>query len=416
MDQTLILSGNDDVTARDLQILVINSGSSSLKFSVLEVQSESVLASGIAERLGTTEALLKFSDAGGKKIQEPFPGADHRAALRRVVDYLRGSLPNDVDAVGHRIVHGGEFFRDAVIVDDEVVKRIEELSDLAPLHNPPGAQGIRLVSELFPGKPQVAVFDTAFHQTLLPHAFHYAIPERFYSRYRIRRYGFHGTSNQYVVKELARRLERPVTELQLLTAHLGNGCSATAVKQGRSVDTTMGLTPLEGLVMGTRSGDVDPSLHLFLQDREGLKLGEITDLLTRESGLLGVSGVSHDMRSILQAADAGDARAKLAVDLFCYRLARALLGLAAGLERIDGLIFTGGIGENSAVIRVRVLTHLQVLRPEINEQWNEVHGRGNDGRITNEPGLACFVIPTNEELMIARQTAALVERQQRNDK
>jgi acetate kinase len=405
------------VTARDLQILVINTGSSSLKFSVLEVQSESVLASGIAERLGTTEALLKFNDIGAKTIHEPLPGADHRAALRRVVDHLRASLSNDVDAVGHRIVHGGEYFRDAAIIDDGVVKRIEELSGLAPLHNPAGAQGIRLASELFPSKPQVAVFDTAFHQTLPPHAFHYAIPARFYSKYRIRRYGFHGTSNQYVTQELARRLERPVTELQLLTAHLGNGCSATAVKQGRSVDTTMGLTPLEGLVMGTRSGDVDPSLHLFLQDREGLKLQEITDLLTRESGLLGVSEVSHDMRSILEAADAGNARAKLAVDLFCYRLARALLGLAAGLDRIDGLIFTGGIGENSAIVRSRVLTHLKILRPEINERWNEVHGRGNNGRITNETGLACFVVPTNEELMIARQTAALVlTRQSRNDK
>jgi acetate kinase len=403
------LSGNADVTARGLQILVINSGSSSLKFSVLEVQSESVLASGIAERLGTPEAVLKFSDSVGKKMEESLPGADHRAALRRVVDRLLTSLPNEVDAVGHRIVHGGEYFRDAVIVDDEVVKRIEELSDLAPLHNPAGAQGIHLARELFSGKPQVAVFDTAFHQTLPPHAFHYAIPERFYSKYRIRRYGFHGTSNQYVTQELARRLERPATELQLLIAHLGNGCSATAVNQGRSVDTTMGLTPLEGVVMGTRSGDVDPSLHLFLQDREGLNLGEITDMLTRESGLLGVSGVSHDMRSVLQAADDGNARAKLAVDLFCYRLARALLGLTAGLERIDGLIFTGGIGENSAAIRASALTHLRVLRPELNEEWNEMHGQGNNGRITSETGLACFVIPTNEELMIARQTAALVQ-------
>jgi acetate kinase len=312
--------------------------------------------------------------------------------------------------VGHRIVHGGEYFRDAVIIDDEVVKRIEESSDLAPLHNPPGAQGIRVASELFPDKPQVAVFDTAFHQTLPPHAFHYAIPPKFYSRYRIRRYGFHGTSTQYVTQELARRLGRPLGELQLLTAHLGNGCSATAVKQGKSVDTTMGLTPLEGLVMGTRSGDVDPSLHLFLQEREGLNLREITDLLTRESGLLGVSGVSQDMRSILQAIDAGNARAKLAVDVFCYRLARALLGLAAGLDRIDGLIFTGGIGENSAVIRARVLQHLQILRPAINQGWNKQHGRGNNGRITEETGLSCFVIPTNEELMIARQTAALVLR------
>jgi len=291
-----------------------------------------------------------------------------------------------------------------------VVERIEELSELAPLHNPPGAQGIRVAWELFPDKPQVAVFDTAFHQTLPPHAFHYAIPPKFYSRFRVRRYGFHGTSTQYVTQELARRLGRPLDELQLLTAHLGNGCSATAVKQGKSVDTTMGLTPLEGVVMGTRSGDVDPSLHLFLQEREGLNLKEITDLLTRESGLLGVSGVSQDMRSILQAIDSGNVRAQLAVDVFCYRLARALLGLAAGLERIDGLIFTGGIGENSATIRARVLQHLQILRPVINQRWNEQHGRGNDGRITEETGLSCFVIPTNEELMIARQTAALVLR------
>jgi acetate kinase len=403
------------VTNSRLKILVINSGSSSLKFSVLEVQSDSVLASGIAERLGTREASLKFSGSDGKKIEESIVNADHRAALRRAIDHIRTLVPNGVDALGHRIVHGGEYFRDAVLVDDEVVKRIEELSELAPLHNPPGAQGIRVASELFPDKPQVAVFDTAFHQTLPPHAFHYAIPSKFYTQYRIRRYGFHGTSNQYVTQELARRLDRPLSELQLLTAHLGNGCSATAVKQGRSVDTTMGLTPLEGLVMGTRSGDVDPSLHLFLQEREGLELPDIIDLLTKESGLLGVSGVSQDMRSILQAVDAGNVRAELAVDLFCYRLARALLGLAAGLERVDGLIFTGGIGENSAVIRARVLKQLQILRPKINERWNEHHGRENDGRITEETGLACFVIPTNEELMIARQTAALVLRHQKRN-
>ena len=393
-------------------ILVINSGSSSLKFSLLDVQSELVIANGIAERLGTKEASLNFSANGAEKIAEPLPNADHRAALRRVVDHILALVPHEVDALGHRIVHGGEYFRDAAMVDDKVIKRIEELSDLAPLHNPPGAQGIRLASELFPHKPQVAVFDTAFHQTLLPHAFHYAIPPEFYSKYRVRRYGFHGTSNQYVTQELARRLSRPLTELQVLTAHLGNGCSATAVKQGKSVDTTMGLTPLEGVVMGTRSGDVDPSLHLFLQEQEGLSLKEITDILTRKSGLLGVSGVSQDMRSILQAIDSGNDRARLAVDLFCYRLARALLGLAAGLERIDGLIFTGGIGENSAIIRARTLKHLQILRPQINETWNEQHGRERNGRITEETGLACFVVPTNEELMIARQTAALALRLQ----
>jgi acetate kinase len=395
------------VTTGGRYILVINSGSSSLKFSLLDVKPEAVIASGIAERLGTAEAFLKFSAKSSENICEQLPNADHRAALRRVIDRLSSLAASEVDAIGHRIVHGGEYFRDAVLIDDEVLKRIEALSDLAPLHNPPGAQGIRVASELFPNKPQVAVFDTAFHQTLPPHAFHYAIPAEFYAKYRVRRYGFHGTSNQYVTSELARRLSRPIEELQIITAHLGNGCSATAVKGGKSVDTTMGLTPLEGLMMGTRSGDVDPSLHLFLQQKMSVSLEEVTDLLTRKSGLLGVSGVSHDMRSVIGAIESGNDQARLALDLFCYRLARAILGLAAGLERIDALIFTGGIGENSSVVRSKTLQHLATLHPEIDQGWNERNGQDSNGRITKGAGLACFVIPTNEELMIARQTAAL---------
>jgi acetate kinase len=399
--------------------MVINSGSSSLKFSLFDVHSESVVATGIAERLGTAEATLKFSSSDSEKREESIPAADHRSALRRVINHLSSGEIKEVDAFGHRIVHGGEYFRKPVLIDDEVLKRIEALSDLAPLHNPPGAQGIRVAFELFPNKPQVAVFDTAFHQTLPPHAFHYAIPAEFYAQYHIRRYGFHGTSHQYVSSELARRLGQPIEELQMITAHLGNGCSATAVKQGKSVDTTMGLTPLEGLVMGTRSGDVDPSLHLFLHQKRSLSLEEITDLLTRKSGLLGVSGVSHDVRSIVEAIKLGNDRARLALDLFCYRLARAILGLAAGLERIDALIFTGGIGENSVLVRSKTLEHLAILHPEVNQGWNERNGQDSNGRITQETGLACFVIPTNEELMIARQTAALALRGQNwmtNDK
>ena len=395
------------VTTGKHYILVINSGSSSLKFSLLDVKSEAVIASGIAERLGTAEAFLKLSAKSSQNIREQLPNADHRAALHRVIDHLPTLAASEVDAIGHRIVHGGELFRDAVLVNDAVLNQIEALSDLAPLHNPPGAQGIRVASELFPNKPQVAVFDTAFHQTLPPHAFHYAIPAEFYAKYRARRYGFHGTSHQYVTSELARRLSRPIEELQIIAAHLGNGCSATAVKQGKSVDTTMGLTPLEGLVMGTRSGDVDPSLHLFLQQKMSLNLEEVTDLLTRKSGLLGVSGVSHDMRSVVEAIESGNHQARLALDLFCYRLARAILGLAAGLERIDALIFTGGIGENSSVVRSKTLQHLAILHPEIDQGWNERNGQDSNGRITKGAGLACFVIPTNEELMIARQTAAL---------
>jgi acetate kinase len=396
-------------------VMVINSGSSSLKFSLFDVGSESAVANGIAERLGTPEAALRFNANASRKIEEPIPAADHRCALRRVIDHLSASAMKEVDAFGHRIVHGGEYFREAVLIDDEVLRRIEALSDLAPLHNPAGAQGIRVASELFPNKPQVAVFDTAFHQTLPPHAFHYAIPAEFYANYRVRRYGFHGTSNQYVTSELARRLGRPIEELQIIAAHLGNGCSATAVKQGKSVDTTMGLTPLEGLVMGTRSGDVDPSLHLFLQQKKSLSLEEVMDLLTRKSGLLGVSGVSHDMRSVVEAVELGNHQARLALDLFCYRLARAILGLAAGLERVDALIFTGGIGENSAIVRSKTLEHLAILHPEIDQAWNERNGQDSNGRITKENGLACFVIPTNEELMIARQTAALALRGQSGD-
>jgi acetate kinase len=386
-------------------ILVVNCGSSSLKFSILDPGTERELASGIAERLLTEGARLKMVDLDGVSHNQVFPGLDHRDALMRIIDLLGSGL--EIKAIGHRIVHGGEDFRQPVLVTEHVLRRIEELGELAPLHNPAGAQGIRLATELFPDKQQVAVFDTAFHQTLPAHAFHYAIPYEYYEKYRIRRYGFHGTSHHYVVLQAAKRLGKPIGETQFLSAHLGNGCSAAAVRYGQSMDTSMGLTPQEGLVMGTRSGDVDPNLHLFLQEKEHHLLKEITDILTRQSGLLGVSGVSHDMRSVIAAAAEGNKRARLAVDLFCYRLARSVLGLAAALSSIDALIFTGGIGENGAAIRAQVLTHLTILHPELDQKLNETHGKGADGRITGLSGLLCLVIPTNEELMIARETALL---------
>jgi acetate kinase len=288
-----------------------------------------------------------------------------------------------------------------------VVQKIEELAELAPLHNPAGAQGIRIAIELFPDKKQVVVFDTSFHQTLPAHAFHYAIPYEYYEKYRIRRYGFHGTSHHFVALEAAKRIGKPIEETQFLSAHLGNGCSAAAIRYGQSMDTSMGFTPQEGLVMGTRSGDVDPNLHFFLQEKEHQQLQEITETLTRKSGLLGVSGVSQDMRTVIDAANAGNKRAGLAVDLFCYRLARSVLGLAAALSSIDALIFTGGIGENSAVVRAQTLTHLAILHPELDEKLNDAHGKGADGRITGASGLLCLIVPTNEELMIARETALL---------
>jgi acetate kinase len=396
------------MSTRPSPILVINNGSSSLKFSVIDPKSERVLSSGLGERIGTEQGLLKLTDLEEVKHEEHLALADHRSALLRVIEILSQRGRFDCQAIGHRVVHGGEYFREPELITETVIKRIEELSGLAPLHNPAHVLGIRVATELFPGKPQVAVFDTAFHQTLPPFAFHYAIPYEYYEKYRIRRYGFHGTSHHYVTLEAARRLGKPYDQLQFISAHLGNGCSATAVKKGRSVDTTMGLTPLEGLVMGIRSGDVDPSLLLFLQQREGLGLAEILEILTRKSGLLGVSGVSHDMRSVITAADDGNSRAQLAIDLFCHRLGRAILGLAASLTSIDAVIFTGGIGENNAFIREKVLGHLAILHPEIDPKLNEQNGKQSDGRITGGSGLLCFVIPTNEELMIARETDRLI--------
>ena len=377
-----------------------------MKFAVFDPETEAVLASGIAERLVTNDADLKM-DLDGVSHREVISGGKFRAALLRIMELLGSARKLEIKAIGHRIVHGGEDFRLPVLVTESVLRRIEELADLAPLHNPAGAEGIRVATELFPDKQQVAVFDTAFHQTLPAHAFHYAIPYEYYEKYRIRRYGFHGTSHHFVALEAAKRLSTPIGETQLISAHLGNGCSAAAIRNGQSMDTSMGLTPQEGLVMGTRSGDVDPNLHLFVQEKEHRHLREITEMLTFKSGLLGISGVSHDMRSVIAAAAEGNKRARLAVDLFCYRLARSVLGLAAALSSIDAFIFTGGIGENSAAIRAQVLTHLAILRPELDPRLNEAHGKGADGRITRQTGLLCLVIPTNEELMIARETALL---------
>ena len=394
--------------AEQCHILVVNSGSSSLKFSILDPRSGEVIASGIAERLGTDQGRLKLRDLEQAEHDEELPQADHRAALLRIIQVLCKSGQFDLRAIGHRVVHGGEYFRSAVVITGDVVQKIEELASLAPLHNPPSVQGIRVAAELFPDKPQVAVFDTAFHQTLPPYAFHYPIPYHYYDKYRVRRYGFHGTSHHYVTSEAARLLGKPFDQTQFISAHLGNGCSAAAIRNGRSVDTTMGLTPLEGLMMGTRSGDVDPSIHLYLQEKEQRSLQDITEeILTRRSGLLGISGVSRDMRLVIAAAGEGNERARLAIEMFCYRLARSILGLTASLSSIDALIFTGGIGENSAPVRARVLTHLAILHPELDQNLNENHGKGADGRITSRSGLLCLVIATNEELMIARETALL---------
>lgn len=393
-------------------ILTVNCGSSSLKFALLA--DGECRAEGLFERLGTIEAAGKCRVNGTPQTRCEIPGGDHERALTEAVRLLEETLgkPLPVAAVGHRVVHGGEYFSAATLIDDDVLAKIELCSDLAPLHNPANALGIRVARKIFPGVPHVGVFDTAFHQTMPRHAWCYAIPFEMYERHAVRRYGFHGTSHAYVAEQAACALGRPLSELHLITAHLGNGCSACAIREGESVDTSMGLTPLEGLMMGTRSGDVDPNIQPYLQRVAGMTAEEVNEMLNRRSGLIGVSGVSNDMRTVMAAADQGNERAHLAIDMFCYRLAKGILALAAGLDRIDALVFTGGIGENSGRIRARTLDFLGLLRPELDEERNARHGAGTAGLITRETSaLTCLVIRTNEEAAIAASTDELLNAQ-----
>jgi acetate kinase len=393
------ISGTNDC------VIVINCGSSSLKFAVLPVDGGAVLVKGLAERLGGPDAVLRI-ERDGETESLAMPSATHHDALHAAIARMGGLNPR---GIGHRVVHGGEEFSDSVLIDDEVMAAVERCGSLAPLHNPANLTGIRTARDLFPELPQVAVFDTAFHQTLPPEAYLYAIPQIYYEELKVRRYGFHGTSHHYVSLEAARLLEKPPEETSLITMHLGNGCSACAVRDGRSVDSTMGLTPSEGLVMGTRSGDVDPALHQFLQDQTGMRLSEITAMLNSKSGLLGLSGLSNDMRTLSEAASGGNPRARLAIGVFCYRLAKAVSGLMAALDRIDALVFTGGIGENSAGVRSLTTAHLKIHGVLLDETANAGHGRGTDGRISsNESRIPCLVVATNEELMIARETMRLI--------
>jgi acetate kinase len=330
--------------------------------------------------------------------------------VARVLDHLAeaGHSGAHLLGAGHRVVHGGERFTSSIRVDDAVIAAVRSFSHLAPLHNPANLAGIEAVQAVLPDLPQVAVFDTAFHQTMPPHAFRYAVPEEWYTRYGVRRYGFHGISHRFVSEQAAVMLGRPPGELRLVTAHLGNGCSATAVRDGVSVDTTMGLTPLDGLVMGTRSGDVDPGLLGYLAGRTGLDVDELTQALNLKSGLEGLSGVGNDMRTVEEAAAGGDERARLALEVFVYRLSKAIAGLVVGLQRLDALVFTGGIGENSAVVRSLVLSRLGFLGLAEDVQANAGHGRRTGGRISVAGPVVALVVPTDEELMIARDTARVI--------
>lgn len=387
-------------------VLVINSGSSSLKFSLIDIASENPVVSGLAEALGTAEAVIHISRPGSAKETRGIPQADHAQAMDAALKAIDGTR---VAAIGHRVVHGGEAFSESVRIDDATLEVIRGCIPLAPLHNPANLAGISAAMAKFPELPHVAVFDTAFHQTMPKHAYLYALPHDLYETHKVRRYGFHGTSHRFVSTEAARLLGKAPEETQLITAHLGNGCSAAAVKHGRSVDTTMGFTPLEGLVMGTRSGDIDPNLHEFIAETLGKSLKEVTALLNRGSGLLGLSGLSNDMRTLAAAAADGHAGAAIAIEVFCYRLAKHILALAAGLDRIDALVFTGGIGENSSLVREKTLGHLAILHPILDTDLNLNNGRASAGRITAPAsGLLALVVPTNEELVIAREAARFI--------
>lgn len=386
-------------------VLVINSGSSSLKFAVIDTQSGDALISGLAERFGLDGAEISWKYQGEKTL-EPIPADEnpHQYAVNRVVNLLDTlNLTADFVAIGHRIVAGGELFKETVRVTPEVIEQVEALSELAPLHNQPNAIGMRAAMAAFPDLPQFAVFDTAFHQTMPPKAFVYALPYELYEQDKIRRYGAHGTSHYYVSREAARMLGKPVGKGNFITVHLGNGASITAIRDGECVDTSMGFTPLAGLMMGTRCGDLDPSIIEFLL-RKGWQADELFNMLNKKSGFLGVSGVTSDARGILEAMEQGNPRARLAFEIFTYRVAKYIGSYIVAVGKpLDAIIFTGGIGENSLPIRREILSYLAVLGYEEDPQANEKARFGQGGVITSADSKVAIVIPTDEELVIAQQ-------------
>ncbi|ATX82503.1 acetate kinase [Mariprofundus ferrinatatus] len=390
-------------------VLVINTGSSSIKMALIDMPSEQMLAEGVAQRLGEADAELSWKIAD--EIQQfDLNCCTLEDAMQKMLDLLFGKVGKGlVTAVGHRVVHGGERFVAPTLLDDEVIAEIESLSHLAPLHNPSNLLGVREAMRYLPDVSHIAVFDTAFHYAMPKHASLYAVPYHWYSQYGVRRYGFHGTSHHYVAEAAAKCLGRPLGELRLITVHLGNGCSAAAVANGVSVDTTMGMTPLEGLVMGSRSGDVDPGLHEYMVRESGESLASVTDALNRQSGLLGISGLSNDMRTLLNAADSGNERAALAIEIFCYRLAKSLASLSVALGHVDAVVFTGGIGEHASVIREKTTEQLAFLSIKLDEERNSRHGRSSGGFITHpESSTPVLVVATSEEKMIARYVCKVV--------
>lgn len=397
-----------------MKVLVINCGSSSLKYQLINMEDESVLAKGLVERIGIEGSVLKHEVAGKDKVVIETPMPDHKVALEIVMNALtdenHGAIKSldEIHAIGHRVVHGGEKFSSSVIIDDEVIAAIEETCELAPLHNPPNLIGINACKELLPGKPMVAVFDTAFHQTMPKSTYIYALPYEYYEKYGVRRYGFHGTSHKYVSDRCAELMGKKVEDLRIITCHLGNGASVAAIDHGKVVETSMGFTPLEGLIMGTRAGDIDTAISTFLMDKLDLDCLEMNDILNKKSGVLGISGVSSDFRDIEKAAGEGNERAQLALDSYFKRVKKYIGAYWAVMGGVDAIVFTAGLGENSIESRAEICADMQEMGLEIDHERNNV--RGKEALISTDASkVKVFCIPTNEELVIARDTKELVK-------
>ena len=396
-----------------MNVLVINCGSSSLKFQLINSDSEQVLAKGLCERIGI-DGSLTYQPAGGEKVKSDKAMPTHTEAIQFVIDALTDDKTGvvkdlkEIGAVGHRVVHGGEKFAKSVVITDEVMKAIEECNDLVPLHNPANLIGINACQELMPGTPMVAVFDTAFHQTMPAKAYMYGLPYEYYDKYKVRRYGFHGTSHSFVSKRAAELVGKSYDAVKTIVCHLGNGASICAVENGESVDTSMGLTPLEGLVMGTRSGDIDPAILEFIAKKEDLDIAGLMTMLNKKSGVFGLSNnLSSDFRDLTSAAESGNEIAATTVDVFCYRVAKYVGSYVAAMNGVDVIAFTAGIGENASLVREKVMEYLGYLGVAIDKEANDSHGE--EVKIsTPDSKVDVFVIPTNEELAIARETVALV--------
>ena len=398
-----------------MNVLVINCGSSSLKFQLINAETENVLAKGLCERIGI-DGRLTYQPAGGETEKSDLAMPTHTEAIQFVINALTNEKTgvvkslDEIGAVGHRLVHGGEKFASSVVITDEVKKAVEECNDLAPLHNPANLIGVAACEKLMPGTPMVAVFDTAFHQTMPEKAYMYGLPYEYYEKYKVRRYGFHGTSHSFVSKRAAEVMGKSYDEVKTIVCHLGNGSSVSAVLNGKCVDTSMGLTPLEGLVMGTRSGDIDPAIMEFIAKKENLDIEGVMEVLNKKSGVFGISGgLSSDFRDLTDAMNAGDKKAKIAMDVFSYRVAKYIGSYAAAMNGVDDIVFTAGIGENDDYVREEVCKYLGYLGVDFDSEVNKGL-RGKEAELTKEGSkVKVFVIPTNEELAIARETLALVK-------